>query len=166
MSQEIEIELSPQQPDINALVAWLRAFFAEHGLSDALCQRFAIALDEVVTNIVEYGAPRQPIKVFILIDNREVRVQVVDDGIAFDPLQIPAPDTEAGIDERPIGGLGIFLVKKMMDSVAYEYRDERNRLSFSKRIARQRIQTSIGNHTDRGEQDWKSKKLARVPSSF
>lgn len=134
MPQAIEIRLSPQQPDINALVAWLRAFFAEQALSDALCQRFAAALDEVVSNIVKYGHPRQPIEVFVLVEDGKVSVQVVDDGVAFDPLQVAAPNTAAGIDERPIGGLGILLVRAMMDSVAYEYRDQRNRLSFSKRF--------------------------------
>ena len=57
-----------------------------------------------------------------------------DDGIPYDPLQAAEPDVSLGADERPIGGLGIFLVRKTMDEVRYAYRDGQNVLSIRKKI--------------------------------
>ena len=57
-----------------------------------------------------------------------------DDGPAFDPLAAQAPDTTLGLDERPVGGLGLMLVRRLMDDVAYERRDGRNHLRLRRRL--------------------------------
>ena len=62
-----------------------------------------------------------------------VRVAFEDRGIPFDPTAREDPDRMAGAEERPIGGLGIFLTKKLMDAVAYEYRDGKNILTIEKK---------------------------------
>ncbi len=59
---------------------------------------------------------------------------VVDDGPEFDPLSAAQPDTTLGVENRPVGGLGIALVRRLMDEVAYERRDGRNRLRFERRL--------------------------------
>jgi serine/threonine-protein kinase RsbW len=61
-------------------------------------------------------------------------VVVADDGPEFDPLSAAEPDTTLGVEDRPIGGLGIALVRRLMDEVAYERRDGRNRLRFERRL--------------------------------
>jgi len=61
-------------------------------------------------------------------------VVVTDDGPAFDPLGAPEPDMSLGVEERPVGGLGIALVRKLMDETEYERRDGKNRLRLRRRL--------------------------------
>ncbi len=60
---------------------------------------------------------------------------IEDDGIAFDPLIAPPPDLDSDIEDRPIGGLGVYLVKEMMDEVEYARADGRNRVTLVKNVA-------------------------------
>lgn len=60
--------------------------------------------------------------------------EVEDDGVPYDPLGAPQPELGGGVNERPVGGLGIHFVRTLNDGVAYERRGNRNRLSFSKRV--------------------------------
>ena len=63
-----------------------------------------------------------------------VMLTVEDDGPAFDPLSLPAPDLTASLEARRVGGLGVFLVRQVMDSVRYERRDTTNRLQMTKKM--------------------------------
>ncbi|KXU87725.1 anti-sigma regulatory factor [Caballeronia megalochromosomata] len=130
----LDAQLDAKAPDIDALVNRLQALFEAHGLADALFQSFAMAFDEVISNIAAYGSAHDPIRVRVTIGGEEVRAEVTDDGVAFDPLKLPDPDVTSALDDRAIGGLGVYLVRKMMDGVAYERRDRFNCLSFHKRI--------------------------------
>ncbi|BAN26562.1 ATP-binding protein [Caballeronia insecticola] len=131
----LDTQLDANTPDIGELVNRLQALFDARSLPPMLFQSFAMAFDEVISNIAAYGCPHDPIRVHVAIGESEVRAEVVDDGVAFDPLQLPEPDVTSSLDERAIGGLGVYLVRKMMDGVEYERRDRFNRLSFWKRIA-------------------------------
>ena len=64
-----------------------------------------------------------------------IEAEVVDDAKAFDPLEAPDPDITADLEDRPIGGLGVFFVKTLMDEVRYRREDGRNHLYFCKRAA-------------------------------
>jgi len=134
MRPDLDLALSPSEPEIGMLTERLRELFACHALPDGYWERFALSFDEVVSNIAAYGAPHGPIRVRVRVASDEVRASVIDDGIAFNPLLRPDPDTTGDIDARPIGGLGIFLLKKMMDRVTYRRYRHCNCLSFAKRI--------------------------------
>ncbi len=60
-------------------------------------------------------------------------VEISDDAPAFDPLQVPEPDTSANLDDREIGGLGIFLIRKVTDSATYRYEKAKNILTLTKK---------------------------------
>ena len=64
--------------------------------------------------------------------NRAVSITFIDQGIPYDPLKNEDPDITLSAEDRPIGGLGIFMVKKSMDDVSYEYKDNQNRLTIKK----------------------------------
>ncbi|SAL87073.1 Serine/threonine-protein kinase BtrW [Caballeronia arvi] len=130
----LDMQLDAQAPDIGELVNRLQAFFDERGLPGMLFQSFAMAFDEVISNIAAYGSAHDPIRVQVMVTAGEVRAEVIDDGVAFDPLQLPDPDVTSNVDDRAIGGLGVFLVRKMMDEVAYERRGRLNCLMFRKRV--------------------------------
>ncbi len=95
--------------------------------------KLKIAVDEIYSNIVRYsGASRVCVR--CLIGETECRLVFSDDGVRYNPLETDDPDITLSAEEREIGGLGIFMVKKTMDSVSYEYKDGENILSIVKRF--------------------------------
>ena len=97
-----------------------------------------VAIDELFSNIARYAYPDGPGKATVGIEfdeeNRMCSVVFSDEGIPFDPLAQQAPDTSLPLMDRPVGGLGIFLVKKTMDAVEYLHENGRNILTIRKRI--------------------------------
>src|SRR6185436_2348165 len=95
--------------------------------------RFNVALEEAVTNAISYAFPdggRHQIEVRIELRGGLLSASVSDDGRPFDPLSQPAADTRAGIADRKVGGLGIHLLRSLMQSVEYRRIDGRNVLTF------------------------------------
>ncbi len=97
--------------------------------------KFAVVIDEIFSNIVYYAYEGRSGDVTVSLDIGAdlVKLTFVDEGVSFDPLSWPEPDVTKGADEREIGGLGIFMVKKLMDEVAYEHRDGKNIFTAMKR---------------------------------
>jgi serine/threonine-protein kinase RsbW len=92
------------------------------GLSDENVFAFKLSVDELCTNIIQYGYEgREPgmLSLSFDVDNDRARLIIRDDGKYFSPEQVQSPDVEAGWDERKVGGLGIFFVKELMDNVTY-----------------------------------------------
>ena len=96
---------------------------------------FAVALEELFVNVAHYAYPNSKGTVKIGIDTSgdSIVVQLTDSGIPFNPVAMPDPDITESAEERKIGGLGIYMVKKSMDSMTYEYKDNQNILTISKR---------------------------------
>ena len=95
-----------------------------------------VALDEAISNVVRCsGASGLAVEVRFARDPRGATVSLSDDGRPFDPLRVPPPDLTLGADERPIGGLGILLLRKTMDGLSYRYAHGCNILSFRKNFA-------------------------------
>ncbi|MCD4827973.1 MAG: ATP-binding protein [Candidatus Cloacimonetes bacterium] len=115
-----------------------------------------LVLDELISNIIHYSDVsskgreihvckeremhtyekpethifgKREIHVCLEIHDKHLDIMVIDEGIEFDPLQVPDPDLDSPIHERPIGGLGIFIVRKLVSRMRYERRDGRNRLA-------------------------------------
>ena len=111
----------------------LDAFVDAHGLPPSARWRFQVALDEVLSNVVRHGGATM-IDLLFALDNDVLSLEVTDRGAAFDPLQAAAPDTSAGLDDRRPGGLGIVLVRTLMDAVRYERRGAHNHLTMIWRL--------------------------------
>ena len=97
-----------------------------------------IAIDELFGNIARYayqpGTGTATVRIAVEQNPLAVNLTFIDQGKPFDPLSAREPDVTAGAEERPIGGLGVFLVKKTMDDVHYEYKDGKNVLHIRKLI--------------------------------
>ena len=95
-----------------------------------------VAIDELMSNIVKYGYVKQPGPVTVSViargDPRGVCIRFEDEGIPYNPLNKEDPDVSLSVEERGIGGLGIFLVKKTMDDIKYAYDNGKNILSITK----------------------------------
>ena len=124
--------------DINELAAvtvFLEEELDKAETSPKLMVTFAVALEELFVNVAHYAYPDSKGTVKIGIDTSGDRIvlQLTDSGIPFDPVSKPDPDITESAEERKIGGLGIYMVKKSMDSMTYEYKDNQNILTISKR---------------------------------
>jgi anti-anti-sigma factor len=108
------------------------------GLDERSINHCYLAVDEACTNIVEHGYGAQcdncVIDLFCRQDTDALTITIIDDSRAFDPLVRPDPDPNQPINERGVGGWGIFFIKKMMDKVTYSYEGSRNHLVMVKNI--------------------------------
>jgi serine/threonine-protein kinase RsbW len=129
MPPSLTIDLVNQRSEIARLGRLVDEFGAANGIPADVLFNVNLALDEVVTNIIRHGydddRSERRIGVVLELAGNTLLVTVTDDGKPFDPLQIPPVDVEAAIEHRPIGGLGIHLVRSLMDSL--EYRRDTNR---------------------------------------
>ncbi len=97
-----------------------------------------IAVEEIFVNIAHYAytpnVGQAVIRTEITEDPLMISITFIDSGMAFDPLAKPDPDVTLPAEERQIGGLGIYMVKKSMDEVTYERKDDQNILTIRKKI--------------------------------
>ena len=97
-----------------------------------------VAIDELLANIASYAydldAGETTVRFDFDADTRTVSLTFIDSGVPYDPLAKPDPDVTLSVEEREVGGLGIFLVKKTMDDMTYARQDGHNVLTIRKRI--------------------------------
>ena len=106
-------------------------------LSDKTIFEMNLALDELFTNIISYGFSDQQehtIKINITIEGDQLQMRIEDDGVPFNPLASKTPDFQCGIEECKIGGLGIHLIKKLMDDVHYQRVSDKNVLVLRRKF--------------------------------
>jgi anti-sigma regulatory factor (Ser/Thr protein kinase) len=97
----------------------------------------SLAIEELVTNCIKYGytdAKDHAIDIDFRVEDGVLSIDVIDDGNPFNPLEAPAPDLSLAMEDRPIGGLGLHLLRELADDVSYERRDGTNRLRLVKRM--------------------------------
>ena len=133
----IAVELRNDLGEIDRIQHLVEERAAEWALSPSSLNAINVSLDEVLTNIISYGyddGAEHSIAIRVALEtDGQVTIEVADDGKPFNPLETPEPDTDADIDDRPIGGLGIHLVLKLMDEVAYRRENDRNILTLKRR---------------------------------
>jgi anti-sigma regulatory factor (Ser/Thr protein kinase) len=131
------ISLASTFEEIPRLADALQAFCRDHQLSPDLASRIMLAVEEVAANIIAHGyrgAGGHAFEVRLARDEDAVRITVSDEAPPFDPLTQPPPDTTAPLERRPSGGLGIHLVRTLMDDVRYRHDGTRNILVLTKRV--------------------------------
>lgn len=114
----------------------LDGFASAGGIPLEALRSVQVALDEVLSNTVHHGYRNQGdgrIEIGFRLDDGILEVTIQDDAPAFDPLAAPVPDTTSGLADRPAGGLGLLLTRRLMDEVEYERSEGRNRMILRKR---------------------------------
>ena len=117
----------------------MEEFFQQNGLAPAPLSQINLALEEALANVIMYAYPegtQGDVTLSMKVEGNAIRMEISDKGVPFNPLQQQEVDLDVPLEERKIGGLGIYLIKEIMDSVTYEYREGRNvlRLVFSTEI--------------------------------
>jgi anti-sigma regulatory factor (Ser/Thr protein kinase) len=137
VTASMSVTLFNDRAEVERLSRLVEAFGEAEGLPPDAIFSVNLALDEVVTNIIRYAyddGERHSIVVRLAFEDGVLSAQVEDDGRAFNPLEMPPPDINASIEDRPIGGLGIHLVRSVMNSVEYRRDDGRNILVMKKNL--------------------------------
>ena len=134
---EIIVHLANRLEEIERLASVIEAFCVKHQLPDAVAFAFNLSLDELVTNVILYAFPdvqEHTIDVRLRLEGGVLHAELSDDGRPFDPLTVPPPNLDAPIEERRIGGLGLHIVRELMDTVSYAHEGGRNVLRLAKRV--------------------------------
>ena len=124
------ISFLPNREEIPKVESYLEEQMEASGISIKLMSKLNIAVDEILTNIVDYSGANWAEAVY---QANELAYTVIlrDNGIPYNPLQKEDPDTNLNAEERALGGLGIFMTKKLMDDVSYRYVDGKNEVVLS-----------------------------------
>jgi phosphoserine phosphatase RsbU/P len=136
ITQKLEIKISNKLSELERVNQNLTEFGQRQGLAPRVVHDFNLALEEILSNVISYGYTddkEHEIQVRMNARPGEITAEVEDDGLPFNPLEVPQPDTEKPLEERTIGGLGIHLVRKLMDGVEYLRQSDRNFLTMKKK---------------------------------
>ena len=132
----MSVTIEPNLDSLERIAASVEEIGQKDNWSADLVFKINIVLDELATNIVKYGGKVSEIEVSLSSEEEVVTVEITDDGQSFDPLtEAPEPDLDSSLNERRIGGLGVFFVRSMMDDLQYRREQGKNHLAFTKRRA-------------------------------
>jgi serine/threonine-protein kinase RsbW len=136
-TREYKFELRNNLSELNTLNTHLKNLGGEIGLQTNSILRINICLDELFTNIVSYGFDddlEHIIQFTIHAADDLLLIHIEDDGIPFNPLEKIDPDFPANVESAKIGGLGILIIRKLIDTITYERKRGKNRLTMKKII--------------------------------
>ncbi len=121
-------------PELNAFTIDVTSSL---GVNSPTALQLQLAIEEAVANVISYAYPEGrsgEVTVEALADHEQLQFIISDNGTPFDPTSCSTVDTSLDVSERPIGGLGIHLIRELMDTINYEYRDNQNILTLSKKL--------------------------------
>lgn len=133
----MQLTLLNTEADRRRILPALEQFAREHQLPPAAFAAADLALEEHVTNVIEYAyddtAPHE-IQIRLSVEDGHLQIEIEDDGRPFNPLTRPPVDTSLPLDEKPVGGLGVHLIRSLMDEAEYRRESGKNILRLRKRI--------------------------------
>lgn len=124
--------------EIPLLAEKIDAFAELHDIEPAKIFQVNLVIDELLTNVISYGYPQNgdhQIEITLALQEEHLEITIVDDGQAFNPIeQAPEVNLDASVEERRVGGLGIYFMHNMMDAMAYRREDGCNKLQLTKKL--------------------------------
>ncbi len=138
MTKEISVELANDFKELIRLNSILEEYCSLNQFPSKILFALNLSLEEVITNVISYGYEDEKehlINVKIRSADSWLEIEVEDDGKPFNPLEKEDPDVDAPIEERQIGGLGIYLVRNYMDDLAYKRNSGKNLLFMKKLLS-------------------------------
>ena len=129
------IQLAARLENLAPMLAFIEQGAKELGFDVTKLDRMHLAFEEALVNVINYAYPNKYGNIEITYEVKEDKrfvVEIIDWGIPFDPLSLPKPDVEAPLEKRKVGGLGIYLIRTIMDEVSYRRDQDRNILTLTK----------------------------------
>ncbi len=135
LQRSVNLTINPDINEIPRISQVLHASMQEHGFPEEDILDTQLAVEEAVTNVIMHGyaGMKGEIGFSCRASRGIIEIQIEDSAAPFDPLSLPEPDLDGDIDERKIGGLGIFLIRQVMDEIVYKYENGKNILVLIKR---------------------------------
>ena len=140
MSAELSLRMRTTLDELPRIYAAVEEFAREEGWPSRLEYQIKLVIEEVVANVVNHGfGPDEregshEINIELASDADRIDIEIIDDARPYDPLtEAPPPDTESDLPDRPVGGLGVYLVCSLMDEASYRREGGFNRLALTKR---------------------------------
>ena len=137
MATELSIQLSNNRPEIRNLRNRFDIFAKDNKIPKKAIPDVQLALDEIVTNTIEYGYEdddKHLIDIKFTFNKESLKITIIDDANPYNILDKENPDTSLSLEDKPIGGLGIYLVKHLMTNIDYDYRDGKNHILLTKSL--------------------------------
>ncbi len=130
------ISVQATTENLDTVIGFVDEFLEEHGCPMKTQMLIDLCVEEMYINIANYayGDDTGEAEIEVSENGGEVSITMKDRGVPYNPLEKPDPDTTLSAEERQVGGLGIFIVKKTMDSVLYEYKDGQNIFTMTKKL--------------------------------
>ena len=137
MSVNLTLNMEARLDEIERVHAAVDILAEAEGWPPNLLFQIKLVLEEMGTNIVKYGyedEDKKDVQIVLTSETDTLTMEISDDGKPFDPFtDAPPPDLDSPIPDRPIGGLGVYLVQKLMDETSYRREDGKNKLTLIKR---------------------------------
>ncbi|PKO96076.1 MAG: ATP-binding protein [Bacteroidetes bacterium HGW-Bacteroidetes-7] len=129
--------ISNKIDELSKVAIFLEELGISWGMPDYLTANLNLVIEEALSNTILYGyddADNHSIEIILTKSDGQISITIKDDGLEFDPTKKRDPDTTLSAEERPVGGLGIFLIKQLMDNVQYLREEKINYLILTKNI--------------------------------
>ncbi len=133
MNETASITMQPDVEDLENVFAAVEEFAERAAWPMNLVFQVKLILEEMALNVINYGGVEgaEPIDIVLKTENDIVTIEIKDVGQPFDPIKdAPSPDLSLALEDRPIGGLGLYLVRTMVDEMHYEWHDGHNHLTL------------------------------------
>ncbi len=130
-----QLTLHNDVKEVEQLSAFMKQVMERLNIGKSLAFNLRLALEEAVVNVMEYAYPKGTtgdVDIRVTSDGKKLKFIITDSGISFNPTEASTADTTLSAEERPVGGLGIFLVCELMDTINYERIDGKNVLTIMK----------------------------------
>tara|TARA_B100001750_G_scaffold15563_1_gene10897 strand:- start:2256 stop:2672 length:417 start_codon:yes stop_codon:yes gene_type:complete len=137
MSKQLSVSILNKHSEIQKIRKEFESFANENQMANDVRRNTQIALDEIISNTIEYGYEKysgDKIKVNFLIDQTNLVIEIIDNAKIYNILERNDPDISKSIEEKPIGGLGVHLVKSLMNEVKYDCINGKNHLTLIKQL--------------------------------
>ncbi len=139
VASELHLKIETKQEELDRVSAQIEDFGMDSDWPLDLVFKVNLVLEEIVINVINYGhdGGLHAVDISLVTDDDALTIEIVDDGRPFDPLHdAPQPDVDAELEDREIGGLGIHIVRKLMDDVRYCRENGKNRLTMVKSVSK------------------------------
>lgn len=137
MTEPTTLVLKNDVSELESVISFVSAVCVRNSIPAETEHYLKLALDEMITNVVRHAYPGSEDHHFTLqitVSNEEFVARIEDDGVEFNPTQLPIPDLDAPLEERKVGGLGIHMVRQIMTSVEYQRVGVRNVVTLRKKL--------------------------------
>lgn len=132
-----ELRISAKIENLETMIDFILNSINEVNNSNKFLGKLRLVSEEILVNIIIYAYPKTTGDILIKIEvtDNTLNLDIIDWGIPFNPIEKENPDINLPLEERTIGGLGIFMVKNIMDEIKYDYSENKNILSMKKKLS-------------------------------